>query len=479
MRFGIREICNVVFRAKAKQTLGSRTFFKDEPVLYFDTLKTSGLEGAATSVYAQGGRGNPRLVVWEGERTVTFTMEDALISKEGLAILTGAGLIAAKDANSGRGMFAHVSDTIEILEDNKIEIKDDFACWTLDGDGNPKATGTVKDGEEIKDYAHNSAEIFIMETDNTGDIIAEPCIPAAVEYKMDTDALTGKNKPHTTVTCYGHEGILKAGTVVVIDYYVRRTSGATQIEITADKFGGAYYIEADTLFRREGDNVDMPANFIIPNGKVQSNFNFAMAATGDPSTFTFTVDALPDYTKFDRTHKVLVAIQMIEEETEEDEGKREPCTPGENTETFKQTVTPKAAGVTATIDSDSATACTISVSGTDVAQNQLAADPDMWGNSPPAKAVAVEVNMPVDGAGEYKLVTTNPALIHYISDPRVEMKNGTYVKTQTIRLTDDDTLEMQILVGDDTSKDITVELSKDGAPVKTYTVKNSLTFATA
>lgn len=67
MRFGIREICDVVFRAKSTQKLGSRTFYKNEPVLYFDTLKTSSLEGAATTVYAQGGRGNPRLVAWEGE----------------------------------------------------------------------------------------------------------------------------------------------------------------------------------------------------------------------------------------------------------------------------------------------------------------------------------------------------------------------------------------------------------------------------
>ncbi len=51
------------------------------------------MEGAATTVYATGGRGNARLIAWEGERTVTFTMEDALISPEGFSILTGAGLI--------------------------------------------------------------------------------------------------------------------------------------------------------------------------------------------------------------------------------------------------------------------------------------------------------------------------------------------------------------------------------------------------
>jgi hypothetical protein len=101
MKFGIREICDVVLRAKANDTkVGNETFKEHAPVLYFDSLKTSSMEGQATTVYAQGGRGNSRLIAWEGERTVTFTMEDALISEMGLAVLTGAGLINAGAGNS-------------------------------------------------------------------------------------------------------------------------------------------------------------------------------------------------------------------------------------------------------------------------------------------------------------------------------------------------------------------------------------------
>jgi hypothetical protein len=99
MLFGVREICNVVFKAKANQKIGNRVFYKDEPVIYFDSLKTSSLEGASTTVYAQGGRGNSRLIAWEGERTLTFTMEDALISPIGISILTGAGIVEAKKGN--------------------------------------------------------------------------------------------------------------------------------------------------------------------------------------------------------------------------------------------------------------------------------------------------------------------------------------------------------------------------------------------
>ena len=57
----------------------------------------------------------------------------------------------------------------------------------------------------------------------------------------------------------------------------------------------------------------MPAEFIIPNCKVQSNFTFTMASSGDPSTFTFTMDAFPGYTRFNPEKKVLSAIQIIEE----------------------------------------------------------------------------------------------------------------------------------------------------------------------
>lgn len=49
MRFGVREICDVVLRAKAAQKIGNKIFYKNEPVIYFDSLKTSSLEGAATT----------------------------------------------------------------------------------------------------------------------------------------------------------------------------------------------------------------------------------------------------------------------------------------------------------------------------------------------------------------------------------------------------------------------------------------------
>ena len=62
MKFGSREITDVWFKARSEVKIGNKVFKKGQPVIHFDTCKTSSLESAVTTVYAQGGRGNPRLI---------------------------------------------------------------------------------------------------------------------------------------------------------------------------------------------------------------------------------------------------------------------------------------------------------------------------------------------------------------------------------------------------------------------------------
>jgi hypothetical protein len=123
--------------------------------------------------------------------------------------------------------------------------------------------------------------------------------------------------------------LFKTDGVVLVDYYTAKTSKAQQIEITPDKFGGNYYLEASTLFR-DTNGIDLPADFIIPNCKIQSNFTFSMASSGDPSTFTFTMDAFPDYTRFNKTKKVLALIQIVDPTGDESGNVTRPATPHTN-----------------------------------------------------------------------------------------------------------------------------------------------------
>ena len=300
MKFGVREICDVVLKAKANQKVGNRIFYKNEPVIYFDTLKTSSMEGAATTVYAQGGRGNSRLMAWEGERTVTFTMEDALISPEGFMILSGAGLIEA-GAGEGESIKVHTTEqtdkvTVDTSGENmivEIELKEE---------------PYFKAGEDF---------IYVMVLDN-GEVVTEPFIPSGKDGKVITLEASWNDEAGVGARANDLAAYFQNGTVVLVDYYVERKGGVSEITITPDKFGGYYYLEASTLFRNT-DGVDMPAEFIIPNCKIQSNFSFTMASSGDPSTFTFTIDAFPDYTRFNKTKKVLAAIQIVTDAEGEEE----------------------------------------------------------------------------------------------------------------------------------------------------------------
>lgn len=393
MRFGVREICNVVFRAKATQYLGAKKFYKNEPVLYFDTLKTSSLEGAATTVYATGGRGNAQLVAWEGERTLTFTMEDALISPESFAILSGAGLLAASKEEP---VYVHTTSQIQVSKKNTITLPE-TPCW------NHQYASTDP-------LYHKNADIFVMTMTN-GQIDSEPCIPV----KIDED---GK-----TLTCFSHAGTIDVGDIVFVDYYVKRTGGAQTIEITADKFGGYYYIEAETLFRDEQSGVDMPAEFVIPKAKVQSNFTFSMASSGDPSTFTFTMDAFPDYTKFKETKKVLAIINVITEAVDDAEDKREAC---QETE-----ITTKDKDIDAIFDNNGSEKLRkVTVSGDNVNGSNFY-DKELFGTIN-GNATELDIAWPgyISDDETYTIVQQNPSLSAYFSqDPSVDKKTGLKTKT--------------------------------------------------
>ena len=361
MKFGIREICDVVLKAKAAQKIGNKIFYANEPVLYFDTLKSSSMEGASTTVYAQGGRGNTRLVAWEGERTVTFTMEDALISPEGFMILTGAGLV---ESSSSTPIYQHMTETVDeskfviVTAANKddydnSEVGDviiplDYApCLPKDRDGDYAYVMLVKNGEIISEpYIPVHTDVTkVVDEDDTESYAEKPYVILRASHanyndfvkgeKADYDFTDGKAAVGDTAaveatahkTDVGYSALYKDDSEnkytsmsdiiatcdsVIVDYYVRHVGAgdAKQIEISAESFGGNFYLEASTLFR-DTNGSDLPAEFIIPNCKIQSNFNFTMASSGDPSTFTFTMDAFPDYTRWDRSKKVLAAIQIL------------------------------------------------------------------------------------------------------------------------------------------------------------------------
>ena len=287
MKFGVREICDVVFKAKSAGKIGKYSYGIGQPVLYIDSAKTSTIEGAASTVYATGGRGNSRLVAWEGEKTLTFTVEDALLSPIGFAILSGAGLMHAA---TNHAVKVHCTALAT------MSVSGETATINLT-DAMPSSTDTIS----------TDAPVFVMLTDKDGSLSGE----MLQGFTASGATLSGK------ATKKSDKSAVTESANVFVDFYVNRQSNVTELVIDAENFAGYYYVEASTLFRRQSDGMDLPAEIVFPNVKIQSNFTFNMAATGDPSTFTFTMDAMPGYTAFDANKKVLCAIQIVDDAAEE------------------------------------------------------------------------------------------------------------------------------------------------------------------
>ena len=69
------------------------------PVMFFDTLQVTSIEGAAETTDIQGGQGNATLASVSHSKTVDVTFDDAIMTMSSLALLTGGNLERANNEN--------------------------------------------------------------------------------------------------------------------------------------------------------------------------------------------------------------------------------------------------------------------------------------------------------------------------------------------------------------------------------------------
>lgn len=222
-KYGIKEVADVMFyKINNDGTAG-------EPVLYLDTLKVSTIEQTAEEVSANGGKGNPPLIVWDYGKDITVTLEDALFSAKSMAIMFGDGT---------------VDTTLSSLKKT--------IAWTASSAQN--APPSTFKGPQGKVYAIPSAAVTY---DGAG---------------TSTTAFSNGEIYYTTFDM----PIKDAGVV----------------EISANSFPGTYYVTGDTYARSEITGSDEFFQFIIPKAKVQSENTITLEAEGDPSVFNMNLHVL-------------------------------------------------------------------------------------------------------------------------------------------------------------------------------------------
>lgn len=304
---------------------------------------------------------------WDGEKTLTFTMEDALITTDSLALLAaakGEKMTERVHTQQRLGVYKGTETTpdkayakiqkaatdgdvpkITLHADNALKnVADNGLVYVLAADEggfnsepflftvNDLTEGYIKLATEPKDWTANYTNYYEVDdpTNDTYKAIATaesaPVFEPGKYYRKNPNGKVSNTDSHKgtvlslcpyDIENKGMDGYeaknldeLINATAIYLDYYTTG-HGFTRLTIEPDSFGSNFYIEAETLFR-DDSGADYAAIFTIPNCRVQSNFTITMASSGDPSSFTFTIDAFPGYTRFDPSKKVLAAIDIMD-----------------------------------------------------------------------------------------------------------------------------------------------------------------------
>lgn len=227
-KYGIKEVADVMFYEINNDGT------KGRPELLLDTLKVSTIEQNAETTYAEGGKGNVRLIAWDYGKELTVTLEDALFSAKSLAIMFGNGKV--------------------VQEDRKISKTETFTA----ADGG--AAGAMQKWKDAQGNVHS---------------IVSP------KYY---DAASNEVQP----------AAIKKGETYFVDFEID-VKNAGVVTISASTFPGTYYIVGDTYARNEKTGKDENFQFVIPKAKVTAENTITLEAEGDPSVFSMSLTVLrPD-----------------------------------------------------------------------------------------------------------------------------------------------------------------------------------------
>lgn len=255
-KFGVKEVANVYFEAlEDNAAFGEKA---GDVVLFLDTLKVSSIETTAENVAAQGGWGNPKLVMWDYGKEINLTLEDALLSLESARIMLG-----------GKIKTPGVNDEVVTVHYTAEAKADADGAISLDNLVNPSTKNYFADADK----------------------------PTKFRFINVTQGYRGAGEG-TTLTANGGETAAE-GDIIRLFWTVEKKgaenegNSAVEITISPDTFPGTYKIVGDT-FMRNTNGKDYPFQFVINKAKVLSEVTLTMEAEGDPSTFEMQINVLRD-----------------------------------------------------------------------------------------------------------------------------------------------------------------------------------------
>lgn len=194
-KFGAREVMDVTFF----------DMLSNKPVAHFDTLKMSALDFTVSeSVSAKGGKGNAKIITWDGSREGKMSLQDALLSNKGMEMMTGNAVLTG-----AQKVYMRQSTTWELNGSVMVDKGDLFPLTASAG------------GAVTLAFTPNETASNILVYDASDDC-GTPLAAGTLSGKTLTNVAWANKK--------------------LIIYYSYNATNTQTYTVTSDKFAGTYRI---------------------------------------------------------------------------------------------------------------------------------------------------------------------------------------------------------------------------------------------
>lgn len=250
--YGLREVSDLTFFS-----LKSDGKF-DKPILYMDYALTSTNDHTLETVYARGGKGNPRRIPFHGNKESMLTVTTQIFDFRLISLISGASV------SVGATNVFKREELIAVDNGGSIEI-------TL--------SATPETGWQFENAFFLKANDAVEGSELTG-VIAGAVVSFA-----------------TGVT---------AGDVVVAYYVAESAITSEKISFKSNGFPQTIGIVGDTLLKRESDGALIDFQMVAYKASANGTFTFTQASEGDPTSLEITFDlfegadgSMIDYVRID------------------------------------------------------------------------------------------------------------------------------------------------------------------------------------
>lgn len=265
--FGVKELYEVMLKAKVPMQFGSRYLEEGEPVLYFEKVNMAMLTEQSSPIMARGGWANLPHVIWEDRSEVQFSLTEGVMSKISMGILFSANVT---DKPYGESILVPRREGPYDLDSDHQLFLDN---WPV---------GVDRKKTFIYEYTRDVAQKKVYgkrihgKMDPFDPTLERPCVQVYEDKELTKLADSTKQ--------------------YIVDYYYEYENEALIYNIQKERFNGLFTLEGKFYTKDENDGINYTNLIYMPKVRVMSDISLRLGERADPTVAVFNIIGMPENT---------------------------------------------------------------------------------------------------------------------------------------------------------------------------------------